>query len=104
MYYGVLQCNTSDVALTRKGNNMKGKWEICCNCDGNGKHSRHLGCYTQEDLDEMSDDEIEYYMNGGYDVTCSVCRGTGKVRAEDNRVEQYYDTDEEYYRNREGGY
>lgn len=78
------------------------KWEICCNCEGDGKHSRHLGVIT--DIDEWHEDEIEAYVSGGYDVTCSVCRGTGKVRAENNRVEQYYSTDEEYYWRREGGY
>ena len=43
-------------------------------------------------------------MNGGYDTTCEVCRGTGKVLTGKNRVERYYETDEEYYWRREGGY
>lgn len=82
------------------------KWEICCNCDGDGSHSKHLGCFTQERLDDWSEDEVETYMNGGYDTKCEVCQGTGKVLAGSgrNRVEQYYSTDEEYYWRREGGY
>ena len=77
------------------------RWEICCNCDGNGSHAKHLGII---DTEEWSDEELDAYMNGGYDTACEVCDGTGKVYAENNRVEKYYATDEEYYRNREGGY
>lgn len=80
---------------------MKGKWEICCNCDGEGSHAKHLGII---DTDEWSDDELDAYMGGAYDTPCEVCRGTGKVRAENNRAEQYYETDQEYYWKREGGY
>ena len=80
------------------------KWEICCNCDGNGKHSKHLGVITSSDREEWDDEEFDQYMEGAYDTPCSVCRGTGKVLAGKNRVEQYYATDEEYYRKREGGY
>ena len=80
------------------------KWQICCNCDGNGKHSKHLGIITQETQDDWGDEGMETYMGGGYDTACSVCCGTGKVLSENNRVEQYYATDEEYYWKREGGY
>ena len=83
---------------------MTTKWEICCNCDGNGKHSKHLGVITSSDRDDWDDEEFDDYMNGAYDTPCSVCRGTGKVLAGKNRTEQYYATDEEYYRKREGGY
>ena len=80
------------------------KWEICCNCEGHGKHSKHLGVITSEDLQDWSSEEFDDYLNGAYDVPCSVCKGTGKVLAENNHCEQYYATDEEYFRKREGGY
>lgn len=80
------------------------KWEICRNCEGDGKHSRHLGVITGSDRDDWSDEEFDDYMGGGYDTQCSVCAGSGKVSSDKNRVEKYYATDEEYFRNREGGY
>lgn len=84
---------------------MTTKWEICCNCDGEGKHSKHLGGITSRELEQdWDEDELADYMNGAYDTVCSVCRGTGKVKAEDNREEKYYATDQEYYWKREGGY
>lgn len=76
-------------------------WEICCNCGGEGAHSKALGVINTE---EWSSDELDDYMAGGYDQICEVCKGTGKVLAENNRVEKYYATDEEYYWKREGGY
>lgn len=79
-------------------------WEICRNCEGEGKHSKHLGIITGSDREEWSDEEFSDYLGGAYDCLCSVCGGSGKVRAGRNRVEQYYQTDEEYYRHREGGY
>ena len=84
---------------------MTTKWEICCNCEGEGKHSKHLGGITSAELEQdWSEDELADYMNGAYDTLCSVCHGTGKVVAEKYRVEKYYATDEEYYWKREGGY
>ena len=80
------------------------KWEICSNCEGNGKHSRHLGLITSSDRQKWDDEDFDQYMHGAYDTACSVCRGTGKVLVGKNRVEQYYATDEEYYHKREGGY
>jgi len=80
------------------------KWEICHNCNGEGAHSKHLGSFTSSDLADWSDDEMSDYFAGAYDCLCSVCEGTGKVRADQNRVETYYATDEEYYRRRPEGY
>jgi RecJ-like exonuclease len=77
------------------------KWEICCNCEGEGAHSKRLGVINVDDWDSESLDD---YMAGGYDQPCEVCKGIGKVLAGKNRVEKYYATDEEYYWKREGGY
>lgn len=79
-------------------------WQICNNCDGNGKHSKRLGIITSSTREEWTDEEFNHYMKGGFDVTCEVCDGNGKVEAEDNRQEKSYATDEEYYWKRAGGY
>ena len=83
---------------------MLKNWEICSNCEGEGKHAKHLGIITGSDREEWSDEEFSDYMDGAYDMRCEVCKGSGKVLAGRNRVEQYYSTDEEYYWKREGGY
>lgn len=57
-------------------------WAICPVCDGHGKHvnpnldSQGL---TREDF-ENDPDFAEDYKRGAYDVTCSTCRGSGKVQ------------------------
>ncbi len=56
-------------------------WMICPECSGDGKHSRHLGSFTQEDRDRDWDpDEWQDYLDGAYDKPCDVCGGTGKIR------------------------
>jgi len=77
------------------------RWEICLNCDGEGCHAKKLGIINLEDWD---DDSLENYMNGAYDSACEVCNGSGKVLAENNKPIRYYSSDEEYFRNRDGGY
>jgi RecJ-like exonuclease len=80
------------------------KLEICANCEGHGKHSKAIGVITSEDRLEWSDEEFDAYLGGAYDRLCEVCKGFGKVSANENRCEKYYATDEEYFRKREGGY
>lgn len=60
---------------------VPGCWEICDNCDGHGKHSRHLGAFTQSEFYETFDDEEsrEDYFAGRYDTKCEECRGDGKI-------------------------
>jgi hypothetical protein len=77
------------------------KWQICCNCNGEGCHSKKLGVIDPSDWDN---DSLDDYMNGGYDSICELCDGTGKVLTENNKPIKYYSTDDEFYRNREGGY
>lgn len=60
------------------------KWGICGTCSGNGKHSQHLGAYSQEEFDEAFDpEEAERYFRGDYDTRCDECDGTGKVQVVD---------------------
>lgn len=59
-------------------------WEICGTCDGEGKHSLHLGAITMDEWDrDWSYEEQEDYMSGRYDRCCEDCRGTGKVQVVD---------------------
>lgn len=59
---------------------LPGRWKICPTCNGDGKHSRHLGAITEEDRErDWSQDEWEGYVAGSYDTGCEECRGTGKV-------------------------
>jgi RecJ-like exonuclease len=82
-------------------------WRICPECEGEGKHSKALGIISSDRQDEWSEEEFENYMSGGYDQRCSTCKGTGKVTKEfyeDYAPVHYYETNEEYYWKREGGY
>lgn len=58
---------------------LPARWAICDTCDGDGRHSRHLGAFTEEDLDQQDPDFLERYVGGDYDRTCESCHGTGKV-------------------------
>lgn len=57
--------------------NFNYRWEICDVCNGDGGHSRRLGVINRDDWD---DEEFGYYMRGGYDITCELCNGSGKVK------------------------
>ena len=59
------------------------KWEICYQCQGEGKHSHHMGDWTGSEWAEEDHDFQEDYMNGAYDKTCQCCKGTGKIQAID---------------------
>ena len=59
------------------------KWEICCECDGEGRHSHALGSFTGSEWAEESPEFREDYMNGQYDRRCDHCNGTGKVQVVD---------------------
>lgn len=62
------------------------KWEICCTCQGNGKHSHAVdgNGITQSEWEQDWDyEERETYLSGGYDQTCESCNGSGKVLEDD---------------------
>lgn len=57
-----------------------GHWQICDDCGGHGKHSRHMGSFTWEEMEREFDyEQQEAYFNGAYDRNCAPCEGTGKV-------------------------
>ena len=81
---------------------MTSKWCICSNCDGNGSHAKALGIINTQEWDS---DDLDKYMQGAYDSRCEVCDGAGKVLTTSTKEpNHYYETDEEYFRKREGGY
>ncbi len=65
---------------------LPAKWIICPTCNGEGKHSLHLGAITEEDRDrDWSQDEFEDYTLGGYDRRCEDCEGSGKLLMVDDK-------------------
>lgn len=72
---------------------QKAPWMICDACGGEG-HRDTLGVINPEEWDE---DELENYFAGGYDKSCDVCGGSGKVRDEYPRKVTLYGRDGEPY-------
>lgn len=69
--------------------NFSGPWGICSRCNGDGGHSHRLGAFSSDEFDaEFDDEEQERYFAGGYDETCEVCDGAGKVRTPANADEE----------------
>lgn len=66
------------------------KWIICIVCDGEGKvvnPAIDSNGLTAEDFEDR--DFAEAYRTGQYDVTCTACQGTGKIRKSDiKRLEE----------------
>ena len=48
----------------------------CPDCNGEGKHSQHLGVINPEDWD---DEDLDHYFAGHYDRTCRRCKGGGTL-------------------------
>lgn len=59
------------------------KWVICGECNGNGRHSGHLGAICGDEMREMGPDFMEDYMAGNFDIACTSCDGSGKVTVVD---------------------
>lgn len=72
-----------------KENSFTGPWAICGRCNGDGGHSHRLGAFTLDEFNQdFDDEEQERYFAGGYDETCEVCGGSGKVRTPANEEER----------------
>lgn len=63
----------------------KAPWMICPACHGEGTVDT-LGIINPDDFDE---DQMEMYMEGAYDRSCEVCKGSGKVREADEDGEPF---------------
>lgn len=48
---------------------------VCPKCKGEGKHSSHLGSFTEEDWYEQGEEFREDYLAGKFDKTCELCKG-----------------------------
>lgn len=54
------------------------RWEICAECNGEGRSSAYLGAFSGEDMD--ADPEFfESYMRGDYDRPCGCVDGKVQV-------------------------
>jgi hypothetical protein len=63
----------------------KRKWQICPECDGEGKVV-HPACSVWTADDRAEDpDGFEEMLQGTYDVICATCHGSGKVQRDDLR-------------------
>lgn len=97
-----LTCDCGEFVLKTQ---PKGAWCICPECDGEGKHSRNLGSFTQSEFNESFDteDSRDAYFRGDYDQTCNTCAGTGKIREDDTDSNDRYHRTLENERIRETG-
>lgn len=62
---------------------VSSSWEICRTCKGEGEHVDPVidaGGISMDELGQWSHEEEERYEEGFYNVTCSSCDGSGKVR------------------------
>lgn len=72
---------------------------LCDYCAGEGSHA--LGGEAIHDWNEWDPDERDFYMSGGYDSTCEMCKGTGRLRIAVGRTEaaqKFLDEQEAYDR------
>lgn len=100
-----IDCECEQGFCSRK-KSAKGAWIICPTCHGEGKHSRHLGSYTQSEFQEAfpEEEDRQLYFSGGYDQHCHTCNGTGKIREDDDEATERLRQDREADRIRETGY
>jgi hypothetical protein len=63
------------------------RWIICSTCEGEGKHSRHLGAFTGSEWAELDEETQDRYMHGAYDRACERCDGSGKILADQRSSE-----------------
>lgn len=62
------------------------EWRICTTCRGEGRHPNRAidgNGITSSELRDILDDDPDFYHDykrGAYDVRCTTCNETGKVR------------------------
>jgi len=68
---------------------LPGRFEVCPRCEGEGRHVHEAidgNGITSSEFAEWDADDRETYLAGGYDVTCSVCRGLRVVAIVDEAL------------------
>lgn len=54
---------------------LPSKFVVCHRCQGRGVHDAWEGGMTMDEMDEQGPEFMEDYLDGVYDVACSVCGG-----------------------------
>ena len=68
--------------------NIYVKMEVCPVCRGRGEHSRNLGAFSADEMDEMGDEFRQDYIAGNYNATCDECKGLRVVEVLDREATQ----------------
>ncbi|HFP2078850.1 TPA: hypothetical protein ACNVML_005023 [Klebsiella pneumoniae] len=57
-------------------------WAICHHCDGHGSmdNPAFSDGFTNSELYDIEPEERQRIVNGAYDVLCTTCKGSGKVK------------------------
>ena len=89
------------------------KYQVCPTCNGRGTHTNpniDCGGITASEWAEWGPEEQDYYMSGGYDVTCSHCNGQRVIQELEyettnplynwccERLQEHYEAQYEYAR------
>lgn len=79
------------------------KKEVCSTCHGSGttwlgRPSHDAVVFTESDMADMDDDEIDAWMGGSYDGTCPECNGQNVVDVidEERTPKKYVDSFQEW--------
>jgi hypothetical protein len=72
---------------------LPAKYEVCFRCEGHGKHSNPSideDGITESEMEEAGEEFRENYLNGVFDVKCSVCAGEKVISVfDDDHIEKY---------------
>lgn len=114
--YEELKCTFKEWLKSLGGNasvQCETKYEICPTCQGRGAHTNpsiDCGGITASEWAEWDEEERDYYMSGGYDITCSQCHGEKVIQTFEydtnnplynwccERLQEYYEYQYEYAR------
>ena len=82
----------------------EGKYMVCPDCGGEGKHVLHGMAFTSSDIEEAGGDEfVEDMLSGMYDTVCETCGGQ-RVILKSERQDYYDRLQEAHVMRMESGY
>ena len=78
-------------------------WAICHHCDGHGSmdNPAFSDGFTNSELYDIEPEERQRIVNGAYDVPCTNCKGSGKVKVPNIREMSFGEKREFVERRRE---